>query len=95
MLFKNRRIKVIKLLSVVSIKRWWINLAKFEELGLNESILTALKEIGFQEPFPIQAGAIPILLSSQDVIGQAHTGTGKTAAFSLPIIQNITPKGGV
>src|SRR5574340_138812 len=51
--------------------------------------------MGFREPFPIQAGAIPVLLSGQDVIGQAHTGTGKTAAFSLPIIQNVIPKGGV
>ncbi|MEO9308139.1 DEAD/DEAH box helicase domain protein [Nitrosotalea sinensis] len=67
----------------------------FEELGLKGTILTALNEIGFREPFPIQAGAIPVLLSGQDVIGQAHTGTGKTAAFSLPIIQNVTPRGGV
>ena len=51
--------------------------------------------MNFQEPFPIQAAAIPVLLSGQDVIGQAHTGTGKTAAFSLPILQNIIPKGGI
>ena len=51
--------------------------------------------MNFQEPFPIQAAAIPVLLSGQDVIGQAHTGTGKTAAFSLPILQNIVPKGGI
>ncbi len=51
--------------------------------------------MNFQEPFPIQAAAIPVLLSGQDVIGQAHTGTGKTAAFSLPILQNIVPKCGI
>ena len=70
-------------------------MTKFEELGLKDTILTALNEMGFREPFPIQSGAIPVLLSGQDVIGQAHTGTGKTAAFSLPIIQNVIPKGGI
>ncbi len=70
-------------------------MTKFEELGLKDTILTALNEMGFREPFPIQAGAIPVLLSGQDVIGQAHTGTGKTAAFSLPIIQDVIPKGGI
>jgi len=70
-------------------------LTKFEELGIKNPILTALTEINFNEAFPIQAAAIPILLSGQDVIGQAHTGTGKTAAFSLPIIQNIIPKRGI
>jgi ATP-dependent RNA helicase DeaD len=70
-------------------------LTKFEELGLRDTILTALNEMGFREPFPIQSGAIPVLLSGQDVIGQAHTGTGKTAAFSLPIIQDVIPKGGI
>ena len=68
-------------------------MTKFEELGLKDTILTALNEMGFREPFPIQTGAIPVLLSGQDVIGQAHTGTGKTAAFALPIIQNVIPKG--
>lgn len=66
-------------------------MTKFNELGIKEPILTALNDIGFQEAFPIQAGAIPVILSGQDVIGQAHTGTGKTAAFSLPIIQTIVP----
>ena len=70
-------------------------MTRFEELGIKNPILTALSEIHFDEPFPIQAAAIPVLLSGQDVIGQAHTGTGKTAAFSLPIIQTIVPKGGI
>jgi ATP-dependent RNA helicase DeaD len=67
-------------------------LTKFEELGIKNPILTALSEIQFHEAFPIQAASIPVLLSGQDVIGQAHTGTGKTAAFSLPIIQTIVPQ---
>ncbi|MDE1725636.1 MAG: DEAD/DEAH box helicase [Thaumarchaeota archaeon] len=70
-------------------------MTKFEELGIKNPILTALSEIQFNEAFPIQAASIPVLLSGQDVIGQAHTGTGKTAAFSLPIIQTIVPRGGI
>lgn len=57
--------------------------------------MDGLKELNFQAPFPIQAAAIPVILSGQDMIGQAHTGTGKTAAFALPILQNIVPKGGI
>ncbi|MEM2760347.1 MAG: DEAD/DEAH box helicase [Nitrososphaerales archaeon] len=64
---------------------------EFKELGLKSEILKALDEIGFVEPFPIQAEAIPILLEGRDVVGQAHTGTGKTAAFALPLLQNIDP----
>ncbi len=70
-------------------------MTKFEELGIKATIVSALNEIGFLEPFPIQKAAIPVLLSGQDVIGQAHTGTGKTAAFSLPIIQHLSPRGGI
>ena len=70
-------------------------MAKFEELGIKNPILKALNEISFHDAFPIQAGAIPVLLSGQDVMGQAHTGTGKTAAFSLPIIQNTVPRKGI
>jgi len=54
----------------------------FQELGLSAVILKALKEIGFEVTFPIQKAAIPLLLKGVDVIGQAHTGTGKTA-FAL------------
>ena len=70
-------------------------LTKFDELGIKKSILDGIRDMNFLEPFPIQAAAIPVLLSSQDVIGQAHTGTGKTAAFSIPILQNTVPKGGI
>ncbi|MEE8132579.1 MAG: DEAD/DEAH box helicase [Nitrososphaerales archaeon] len=53
--------------------------------------MKVVDEIGFKETFPIQAQAIPLMLKGKDVIGQAHTGTGKTAAFSLPILQKIDP----
>jgi ATP-dependent RNA helicase DeaD len=61
----------------------------FQELGLSAEIIRALKENGFEEPFPIQEAAIPLVLKDVDVIGQAHTGTGKTAAFALPILNKI------
>jgi ATP-dependent RNA helicase DeaD len=61
----------------------------FQQLGLGSEILKALKENGFEEPFPIQEAAIPLILKGVDVIGQAHTGTGKTAAFALPILSKI------
>lgn len=67
----------------------------FDELGIKKSILDGLKEIGFKEAFPIQVATIPILLSGRDVVGQAHTGTGKTAAFSISMLQKITPNGGI
>ena len=53
----------------------------FQQLGLSAEIIKALKENGFEAPFPIQEEAIPFILKGVDVIGQAHTGTGKTAAF--------------
>ena len=67
----------------------------FEELGIKNSILDGLKEIGFSQAFPIQEAAIPVLLTRRDVVGQAHTGSGKTAAFALPMLQEITPKKGI
>jgi ATP-dependent RNA helicase DeaD len=67
----------------------------FQQLGLGAEILKAVKEIGFEDPFPIQEAAIPFILKGIDVIGQAHTGTGKTAAFSLPILTRIQHKGPV
>lgn len=61
----------------------------FEELGLLPELVQALSDAGYTEPTPIQANAIPVLLSGRDVIGQAQTGTGKTAAFALPMLQMI------
>jgi ATP-dependent RNA helicase DeaD len=61
----------------------------FVDLGLSAPITQALSEVGYEVPTPIQQQAIPLLLSKRDVIGQAQTGTGKTAAFALPILDNI------
>ncbi|MGH2946936.1 MAG: DEAD/DEAH box helicase [Solirubrobacteraceae bacterium] len=59
----------------------------FAELGLSEDLLSALRDVGYETPSPIQEQAIPVLLEGRDVVGQAQTGTGKTAAFGLPMIQ--------
>ena len=59
----------------------------FETLNLKEEILKAIQDMGFTEATPIQEQAIPVALTGQDVIGQAQTGTGKTAAFSIPFLQ--------
>src|SRR5690606_4128214 len=61
----------------------------FDELGLSEEILRAVTEMGFTKPSPIQAQGIPPVLEGHDVIGQAQTGTGKTAAFGIPVLQKI------
>ncbi len=63
--------------------------ARFEDLGLSETSLAVLRKIGFQAPSPIQSAFIPIALTGRDCIGQARTGTGKTAAFVLPILERI------
>jgi ATP-dependent RNA helicase DeaD len=63
----------------------------FRELGLSPEIQLALDELGYEEPTPIQEQAIPELLAGHDVIGQAQTGTGKTAAFGLPLLQYLDP----
>jgi ATP-dependent RNA helicase DeaD len=65
----------------------------FRDLGISAEILKALDENGFKIPFPIQEAAIPFLLKGIDVIGQAHTGTGKTAAFSVPILTKLKRNG--
>lgn len=67
----------------------------FAALGLNESILQTLENEGFKTPSPIQASGIPLILSGHDVIGQAQTGTGKTAAFALPCLHLLKNTGGV
>ena len=61
----------------------------FQQLALSEPILKALNDVGYETPSPIQAETIPLLLSGRDVLGQAQTGTGKTAAFALPALSNI------
>ena len=64
----------------------------FSSLNLRDEIMQAINELGYSTPTPIQSGMIPIMLSGADVIGQAQTGTGKTAAFALPILHNFTPQ---
>jgi ATP-dependent RNA helicase DeaD len=66
----------------------------FKDLGLSPAIQQALDELGYQDPTPIQEEAIPELLAGHDVIGQAQTGTGKTAAFGLPMLQYLDPNDG-
>src|SRR5947209_15822896 len=61
----------------------------FGDLGLRPEILAALGDLGYEEPTPIQREAIPPLLQGRDVLGQAATGTGKTAAFALPIVERM------
>ena len=66
----------------------------FAELGLNEQILAGVDALGFSTPTPVQAGAIPEVLAGRDVVASAQTGTGKTAAFALPMLQRIAGKSG-
>ena len=65
----------------------------FEHFGLSEEVLHGIRECGFKLPSPIQVQAIPIILEGKDMIGQAHTGTGKTAAFGLPAISRLKKTG--
>ena len=65
---------------------------RFEDLGVDERILRAVTEMGFEEATPIQAKAIPEVMTGQDIIGQAQTGTGKTASFGIPMLQKVDPK---
>ena len=64
----------------------------FKDLNLPEPILQALEKVGYEKPSPIQAESIPLLLQGHDLLGQAQTGTGKTAAFALPMLANIDPE---
>ena len=66
--------------------------ARFEDLGLCPEIMKAVKNMGFEEASPIQAKAIPAMMEGKDIIGQAQTGTGKTAAFGIPLLEKIDLK---
>src|SRR5258708_11755874 len=61
----------------------------FRDLALSEPVLLALVDVGYESPSPIQAATIPVLLAGKDLLGQAQTGTGKTAAFALPILSKL------
>ena len=63
--------------------------SSFIELALSKQILKALDVVGYETPSPIQAETIPHLLNGSDVLGQAQTGTGKTAAFALPVLSKL------
>ena len=62
---------------------------QFAQLGLSEPVMQAVTAIGYETPSPIQAATIPAMLEGRDVLGQAQTGTGKTAAFALPVLSKI------
>src|SRR5688572_30396508 len=66
--------------------------ARFEDLGLSALMMESLAKAGYLEPTPIQAGLIPRALAGVDVLGQARTGTGKTAAFVIPILEGLAPR---
>ena len=74
------------------IQRILLKNIKFKELGLDSEVLKAIDEIGYDMPSAIQAGIIPHILNNEDVIGQAQTGTGKTAAFALPLLSKMNLK---
>ena len=65
---------------------------RYEDAGIDSRILRAVRELGFEHMTPIQEQAIPLFMTGQDIIGQAQTGTGKTAAFGIPILQKIDPE---
>lgn len=66
----------------------------FASLGLRDELLAALDDLGYEEPTPIQRETIPLLVEGRDMLGQAATGTGKTAAFALPILELVEGGGG-
>ena len=68
---------------------------KFEDFNFKPELAKAVKDAGFREPSPIQKEAIPLVTEGHDLIAQAHTGTGKTAAFALPLLNKLELKGGV
>ena len=62
----------------------------FENIGLNDCVLYAISPLGYEQPTPIQEQSIPIVLQGKDLLGCAQTGTGKTAAFALPIVHQLS-----
>ena len=70
-------------------------MASFRDLGVSDEVLRGIEEMGFEEPTPVQARAIPLLLGGRDVVAQALTGTGKTAAFGIPLVQRVEIDDGI
>ena len=75
--------------------REWNEMTKFKDLGLKDEVLRGVTDQGYEDAFPIQEAVIPVLLTKRDVVGQAHTGSGKTAAFALAMLNDIIPKKGI
>lgn len=75
--------------SKVFLNKGEIDLVTFQDLGVSAPVLRAISEMGFEEPTPIQEQTIPLAMSGRDLIGQAQTGTGKTAAFAIPMIEKV------
>ena len=67
------------------------DLTTFGDIQVSKKLLSAIFDMGFEEPSPIQSQTIPLVLEGHDVVGQAQTGTGKTAAFGIPILQTVDP----
>ena len=65
---------------------------EFSSLGLSQPVLKAIQQLGYEQPTPIQAQCIPLLLDKKNLLGTAQTGTGKTAAFALPLLSSIDEK---
>ena len=65
---------------------------RFEDMNISNEICRAVLDMGFEEATPIQSQAIPVILEGKDIIGQSQTGTGKTAAFGIPLLERITPR---
>jgi len=78
-------------MAVIDYQETRLNGMRFDELGLDGQLLRAIAELGYEQPTPIQEQAIPVLLSGRDLLGAAQTGTGKTASFTLPILQQLLP----
>ena len=64
---------------------------RFEDMNISNEICRAVLDMGFEEATPIQSQAIPVILEGKDIIGQSQTGTGKTAAFGIPLLERINP----
>ena len=75
----------------VSMERKYMETVRFDQLDLYPQVLRAIAEMGFEEATPIQSQAIPVVMSGVDVIGQAQTGTGKTASFGIPVLHKVDP----
>ena len=88
--FKNLEIKKEIESQPIEVLKGDDNENGFLDFGFNQSILNSLRNKGYKNPTPIQKAAIPELMLGRDLLGQAQTGTGKTAAFALPLIEKLT-----